>query len=145
MLSLGMDIGTSTVKLVLLRDGAMAKQWMAVHHGRPFACLKKGLSALELDADTPFSLCVTPKLCWNKLPIFPLLGISRLSSRVCARLFRRLVRSLKLAVRARDSSRICRAVHFSFQSTNTARAVQVRSLKTRCPVWAASWRITLRW
>lgn len=59
MLSLGMDIGTSTVKLVLLRDGAMAEQWMAVHHGRPFACLKKGLSALELDADTPFSLCVT--------------------------------------------------------------------------------------
>ena len=59
MLSLGMDIGTSTVKLVLLRDGAMAKQWMTVHHGRPFACLKKGLSALELDADTPFSLCVT--------------------------------------------------------------------------------------
>ena len=59
MLSLGMDIGTSTVKLVLLRDGAMAKQWMAVHHGRPFACLKKGLSALELDADTPFSLGVT--------------------------------------------------------------------------------------
>ena len=41
MLSLGMDIGTSTVKLVLLRDGAMAKQWMGVHHGRPFACLKK--------------------------------------------------------------------------------------------------------
>ena len=41
MLSVGMDIGTSTVKLVLLRDGAMAKQWMGVHHGRPFACLKK--------------------------------------------------------------------------------------------------------
>lgn len=52
MLSLGMDIGTSTVKLVLLRDGAMAKQWMAVHHGRPFACLKKGLSTLELAMDT---------------------------------------------------------------------------------------------
>mgnify|MGYP001710987140 CR=1 FL=1 len=32
MLSLGMDIGTSTVKLVLLRDGAMAKQWMAAGH-----------------------------------------------------------------------------------------------------------------
>ena len=59
MLSVGMDIGTSTVKLVLLRDGAMAKQWMGVHHGRPFACLKKGLSALELAMDTPFSLCVT--------------------------------------------------------------------------------------
>ena len=59
MLSLGMDIGTSTVKLVLLRDGAMAKQWMAVHHGNPFVCLKKGLSTLELAMDTPFSLCVT--------------------------------------------------------------------------------------
>ena len=32
---------------------------MAVHHGRPFACLKKGLSTLELAMDTPFSLCVT--------------------------------------------------------------------------------------
>lgn len=59
MLSLGMDIGTSTVKLVLLKNQEIEKQWMAVHHGRPFACLKKGLSALELDADTPFSLCVT--------------------------------------------------------------------------------------
>jgi len=59
MLSLGMDIGTSTVKFVLLKDGAVEKQWMAVHHGRPFVCMKKGLSVLELDADTPLSLCVT--------------------------------------------------------------------------------------
>ena len=59
MLSLGMDIGTSTVKLVLLKNQEIEKQWMAVHHGTPFVCLKKGLSALELDADTPFSLCVT--------------------------------------------------------------------------------------
>ena len=59
MLSLGMDIGTSTVKLVLLKNQEIEKQWMAVHHGNPFVCLKKGLSALELDADTPFSLCVT--------------------------------------------------------------------------------------
>ena len=77
MLSLGMDIGTSTVKLVLLRDGAMAKQWMAVHHGRPFACLKKGLSALELDADTPFSLCVTgsnTEALLEQAPDIPSLG-----------------------------------------------------------------------
>ena len=32
---------------------------MAVHHGNPFVCLKKGLSTLELAMDTPFSLCVT--------------------------------------------------------------------------------------
>ena len=59
MLSLGMDIGTSTVKLVLLKDGEVQKQWMAVHHGRPFVCLKQGLSALELAPDTPLALCVT--------------------------------------------------------------------------------------
>lgn len=59
MFSLGMDIGTSTVKLVLLKNQEIEKQWMAVHHGSPFVCLKKGLSTLELAMDTPFSLCVT--------------------------------------------------------------------------------------
>lgn len=59
MLSLGMDIGTSTVKLVLLKNQEIEKQWMAVHHGNPFVCLKKALSTLELAMDTPFSLCVT--------------------------------------------------------------------------------------
>lgn len=77
MLSLGMDIGTSTVKLVLLRDGAVKQQWMAVHQGRPFIYLKKGLSALELDADTPFSLCVTgsnTEALLEQAPDIPLLG-----------------------------------------------------------------------
>ena len=77
MLSLGMDIGTSTVKLVLLRDGAVEKQWMAVHHGRPFVCLKKGLSVLELAADTPLSLCVTgsnTEALLEQAPDIPSLG-----------------------------------------------------------------------
>ena len=77
MLSLGMDIGTSTVKLVLLRETAVEKQWMAVHHGRPFDCLKKGLSTLELDADTPFSLCVTgsnTEALLEQAPEIPSLG-----------------------------------------------------------------------
>ena len=77
MLSLGMDIGTSTVKLVLLQDGVVEKQWMAVHHGRPFVCLKKGLSALELDADTPLSLCVTgsnTEALLEQTPDIPSLG-----------------------------------------------------------------------
>lgn len=59
MLSLGIDIGTSTVKLVLLKNQEIEKQWMAVHYGNPFVCLKKGLSTLELAMDTPFSLCMT--------------------------------------------------------------------------------------
>ena len=124
MLSLGMDIGTSTVKLVLLRDGAMAKQWMAVHHGRPFACLKKGLSALELDADTPFSLCVTgsnTEALLEQAPDIPSFGDIPAIVEGVRQIVRRLVRSLKSAVRVRDSSRICRAVHRSSQSTNTCK------------------------
>ena len=77
MLSLGMDIGTSTVKLVLLRDNAVEKQWMAVHHGRPFVCLKNGLSALELAADTPLALCVTgsnTEALLEQAPDLPSLG-----------------------------------------------------------------------
>lgn len=59
MLSLGMDLGTSTVKLVLLRDGTTAAQWMAVHHGRPFDCLRQGLVGLGLPPDEPLAVCVT--------------------------------------------------------------------------------------
>ena len=144
MLSLGIDIGTSTVKLVLLKNQEIEKQWMAVHHGNPFVCLKKGLSTLELAMDTPFSLCVTgsnTEALLEQDSAIPSLGdIPAIVEGVRWR-----VRSLKLAVRAHDSSRTCRAAHLSFQSTNTARAVQVRSLKNRCLAWAAGWEITLRW
>ena len=53
MLSLGMDIGTSTVKLVLLKNQEIEKQWMAVHHGNPFVCLKKGLLQTAAAAHRP--------------------------------------------------------------------------------------------
>ena len=60
MLSLGMDIGTSTVKLVLLQDqcnckavdGGASRQAVRLPEKRTF-CIGTG------DADTPFSLCVT--------------------------------------------------------------------------------------
>ena len=35
MYSLGMDLGTSTVKIVLMQNGTVEKYWLAVHHGRP--------------------------------------------------------------------------------------------------------------
>ena len=148
MLSLGMDIGTSTVKLVLLKNQEIEKQWMAVHHGTPFVCLKKGLSALELDADTPFSLCVTgsnTEALLEQDSAIPSLGDIPAIVEGVRWIIPQVGSVIEIGSQARDSSRTCRAAHFSFQSTNTARAVQVRSLKTRCPVWAASWRITLRW
>lgn len=43
MYSLGMDLGTSTVKIVLMQNGTVEKYWLAVHHGRPLLCLRQGL------------------------------------------------------------------------------------------------------
>ena len=58
MFSLGMDIGSSTVKLVLLKDKEIEKQWMAVHHGNPFVCLKKGSFHVGTgDGYSVFTLC----------------------------------------------------------------------------------------
>ena len=136
MLSLGMDIGTSTVKLVLLRDGAMAKQWMAVHHGRPFACLKKGLSALELDADTPFSLCVTGSNTEDLLeqaPDIPSFGDIPAVVEGVRQIVPQAGSVIEIGSQGARLSRICRAVHRSSQSTNTVQAARARSLKIRCP------------
>ena len=115
MLSLGIDIGTSTVKLVLLKNQEIEKQWMAVHHGNPFVCLKKGLSTLELAMDTPFSLCVTgsnTEALLEQDSAFPLWATFQPSSRVCAGSFRRWVRSLKSAVRC--------AIHHGFAEPRPA-------------------------
>ena len=45
MYSLGMDLGTSTVKIVLMQNGTVEKYWLAVHHGRPLLCLRHLLLA----------------------------------------------------------------------------------------------------
>ena len=59
MLSLGMDIGTSTVKIVLMQNGTVEKYWLAVHHGRPLLCLRQGLSELAIGRDETLAVCVT--------------------------------------------------------------------------------------
>ena len=59
MYSLGMDLGTSTVKIVLMQNGTVEKYWLAVHHGRPLLCLRQGLSELAIDRDEPLAVCVT--------------------------------------------------------------------------------------
>ena len=59
MQSLGIDIGSSSVKLVLLEDGQFAAKWLAVHHGRPFEALRRGLSSLPLSDEAEFALAVT--------------------------------------------------------------------------------------
>lgn len=59
MFSLGIDLGTSTIKLVLLKDGEWAQNWMGMHHGRMAECLKKGLESLKFDSGEEISLCVT--------------------------------------------------------------------------------------
>ena len=59
MYSLGMDLGTSTVKIVLMQNGTVEKYWLAVHHGRPLLCLRQGLSELAIGRDETLAICVT--------------------------------------------------------------------------------------
>ena len=59
MYSLGMDLGTSTVKIVLMQNGTVEKYWLAVHHGRPLLCLRQGLSELAVGRDETLAVCVT--------------------------------------------------------------------------------------
>ena len=59
MYSLGMDLGTSTLKIVLMQNGTVEKYWLAVHHGRPLLCLRQGLSELAIGRDETLAVCVT--------------------------------------------------------------------------------------
>ena len=59
MYSLGMDLGTSTVKIVLMQNGTVEKYWLAVHHGRPLLYLRQGLSEFAIGRDEPLAVCVT--------------------------------------------------------------------------------------
>ena len=59
MISLGIDLGTSTVKIVALQNGAVQSQWMQPHHGRPLVSLRQGLGELGLSETDPIALCVT--------------------------------------------------------------------------------------
>ncbi len=56
MKKLGIDLGTSTVKLALL-DGAALQTWCATHHGRVLETLREGLGSLGLSG--PVAVCVT--------------------------------------------------------------------------------------
>lgn len=148
MLSLGIDIGTSTVKLVLLKNQEIEKQWMAVHHGNPFVCLKKGLSTLELAMDTPFSLCVTgsnTEALLEQDSAIPSLGDIPAIVEGVRWIIPQVGSVIEIGSQGARFITDLQSRAPQFQSTNTARAVQVRSLKTRCPVWAAGWEITLRW
>lgn len=59
MVSLGIDLGTSTVKLVLMQGQDVRAQRLAVHHGDPLRCLRQQLEELGLDASEPFAVRVT--------------------------------------------------------------------------------------
>ena len=48
MFQLGIDMGSSTIKLALLENGALRRSWLAVHQGELTSTLKQGLAALEL-------------------------------------------------------------------------------------------------
>lgn len=59
MISLGIDIGTSTLKLVVMADGLIKEKYLTIHHGRIKEAMSEGLKALELSETAQLGLCVT--------------------------------------------------------------------------------------
>ena len=48
MIKLGIDMGTSTIKLVLMEEQNIRKTWLGVHYGQVMETLRRGLSEMEL-------------------------------------------------------------------------------------------------
>ena len=48
MIKLGIDVGTSTVKLAMLSEGKLTKTWIKRHHGRLLPTIKAGIEAMDL-------------------------------------------------------------------------------------------------
>lgn len=59
MTSLGIDFGTSTLKLAVVKDSELQEKWMIVHHGKLIDSLSQGLNSLHLGEEEPLSVCVT--------------------------------------------------------------------------------------
>ena len=61
MIKLGIDLGTSTVKLVTIEDGKICGTWIAQHHGRIVQTLRDELQRMTAENALPdeISVCVT--------------------------------------------------------------------------------------
>ena len=72
MQALGIDIGTSTVKLALVSGGDVQRVWSARHYGRIKETLMDGLSEMAV-TEEPVAVCVTGSGS-ARLPGLPVLG-----------------------------------------------------------------------
>lgn len=50
MFQLGIDVGTSTVKLILINNGEICASWECAHHNRPSEVLTDGLNDIIASA-----------------------------------------------------------------------------------------------
>lgn len=48
MMKLGIDMGTGTIKLVLMEDENIRETWLGIHHGMVMKTLRRGLSEMKL-------------------------------------------------------------------------------------------------
>ena len=148
MYSLGMDLGTSTVKIVLMQNGTVEKYWLAVHHGRPLLCLRQGLSELAIGRGRD-----TCRLCdigdnagalLERCPVLSELGEIPAIVEGVRRLVPQAGSIIEIGSQGARFITEVRAGPRSLRPTSIAQAAPV-PLRIRCPVWAASWRIILRW
>ena len=121
---------------------------MAVHHGNPFVCLKKGLSTLELAMDTPFSLCVTgsnTEALLEQDSAIPSLGDIPAIVEGVRWIIPQVGSVIEIGSQGARFITDLQSRAPQFSVNEHCAGGTAHSLKTRCPVWDASWRITLLW
>ena len=69
MLKLGIDLGTSTVKLLLMEEQQIKKQWIKPHYGHLTETLKQGLQELMLPPEV--TCCISGSNSRRLLDLFP--------------------------------------------------------------------------
>lgn len=97
MIKLGIDLGTSTVKLVTIEDGKICGTWIAQHHGRIVQTLRDELQRMTAENALPdeISVCVTGANRCSVISIYPQLqqmedipaiveGVSHLCPKACS-------------------------------------------------------------
>lgn len=91
---------------------------------------------MELDADTPFSLCVTgsnTEALLEQAPDIPSFGDIPAVVEGVRQIVPQAGSVIEIGSQGARFITDCRAVRRSSQSTNTVQAARARSLKIRCP------------
>lgn len=137
MKRLGMDIGTSTIKVAVLEDQVIKYKNIRKHYGKILPVLKEMLEEACAPKER-MAMCVTGSNAQAVLGAedeIPYLGYIRRLRKASVIRCRRQEVSLRSEAREPVLSQTLKNRHRSLRSTSTVPGEPALFLKTRCPAW----------